>query len=77
MIERRHTDARALAAGHPNPLASTLVDWLLSRVEPETGLTVEEGSVATQMETRSRLRREPERLRLRAQQAFHAVGPDD
>ena len=73
MIERRYTDARALAAGHPDPLAAALVDWFVAR-EPESGLTAEQ--VIALMETH-RGWPEPERLRLRAQQAFHAVGPDD
>ena len=42
MIERRYTDARALAAGHPDPLAAALVDWFVAR-EPESGLTAAAG----------------------------------
>jgi soluble lytic murein transglycosylase len=68
----RYAEARALAAEHADPLVPQLIQWMIAR-EPDSGLTAAQmiaamGQFADWPE--------PERLALRAEQAFHATGPD-
>jgi soluble lytic murein transglycosylase len=67
----RYADARSLAAAHENAMAPALVEWLIAR-QPDSGLSAPE--IIGVLETH-RGWPEPERLQLRAEQAFHALGP--
>jgi soluble lytic murein transglycosylase len=69
----RYAQARALAADDPDPLAESLLDWLIAR-QPDSGMTPED--VISVMSTHANWP-EPDRLRLRAEQAFHALGLGD
>ena len=68
----RYAEARAMAASHPDPLASALVDWLAAR-ESDSGMTAQE--IIDVLQSHEDWP-EPERIRLQAERAFHAVGPD-
>jgi soluble lytic murein transglycosylase len=68
---KRYGEARKLAAEHSDPLAAALVDWLIARADD---------SDLQASEVLAVLARHPDwpdadRLRLRAEQAFHADGP--
>ena len=69
---QRYAEARAHVADHPDPLAIELVAWLIAR-EPDSGLSAAE--IIAMLKRRADWP-EPERLRLRAEQAFHALGPE-
>src|SRR5688572_1125768 len=69
---QRYAEARAHVADHPDSLAIELVAWLIAR-EPDSGLSAAE---IIAILTRRAGWPEPERLRLRAEQAFHALGPE-
>jgi soluble lytic murein transglycosylase len=66
-----YADARALAAAHPDPLVARLIDWLIAR-QSDSGLSAPQ--LIKVIDTH-RGWPEPERLQLRAEQAFHALGP--
>ena len=66
----RYTDARIAAAAHEDPLAASLVDWLVAR-QPDSGMSAAE--VVDSIKSHPGWP-EPERLQLRAEQAFHAAG---
>jgi soluble lytic murein transglycosylase len=70
--EGRYTEARGLAAEHENALVSALIDWIVA-LDPSSDL-----SAAEIIEVLSTHQGWPEsdRLLLRAEQAFHALGPD-
>ncbi len=70
---RRYADARALAADHADPLAPALIDWLIAR-ETDSGLSARE--IVALLNAHPDWP-ETQLLRLRAVQAFHALGPDD
>ena len=63
--------ARVLAAQHPDPLVKPLVNWLIAR-NPKTDLSPQE---LIQVIESHRGWPEPDRLMLRAEQSFHALGP--
>ncbi len=67
----RYADARALAATHENAMVAALVDWLIAR-QSDSGMSAPE--IIKVLETHPGWP-EPERLQLRAEQAFHALGP--
>jgi len=69
----RFAQALALAEQHGDPLVPRLVRWLVAR-EPDSGLSAAE---MVQAILTYRGWPEPERLALRAEQAFHATGPSD
>ena len=64
--------ARALAAEHKEPLVAKLVTWMMAR-DPNSGLGAAEIIAVVLSHTGWP---EADRLRLRAEQAFHALGPD-
>ena len=66
-----YAEARQLAATHENPMVPALVDWLIAR-QPDSGMSAPE--IIHVLETHPGWP-EPERLQLRAEQAFHALGP--
>jgi soluble lytic murein transglycosylase len=72
LSDRQYTEARALVAGHRDPVAIALVDWLVAR-EPDSGLSAPQILAILQSHPGWP---EPDRLRLRIEQAFHATGPD-
>ncbi len=66
-----YTAAHRMAAAHENPLVPALVDWLIAR-ESNSGLSA--AKIIDILETHQGWP-ERERLQLRAEQAFHALGP--
>ncbi len=66
-----YDEARQLAATHENPMVPALVDWLIAR-QPDSGMSAPE--IIKILKTHPGWP-EPERLQLRAEQAFHADGP--
>ncbi|MBA3519124.1 MAG: transglycosylase SLT domain-containing protein [Rhizobiales bacterium] len=70
--EERFIEARQLAAEHGDPLVKTLIDWMVAR-NSKSDLTARE--VIRLLESHAGWP-EPERLNLRAEQAFHALAPD-
>ena len=73
VLAGQYTDARSRVAGHADPLAADLVEWLVAR-QPDSGFSAAE--IIAVLKSRPGWP-EPERLRLRAEQAFHALGPED
>jgi soluble lytic murein transglycosylase len=69
----RFGSARALAADHADPVAAKLIDWMVAR-EPESGMSAAE---IIKVIKSHRGWPEMERLRLQAERAFHATGPDN
>jgi peptidoglycan lytic transglycosylase len=67
----RYADARALAATHENAMVAALVAWEIAR-QSDSGLSAPE--IIEVLATHPGWP-EPERLQLRAEQAFHALGP--
>jgi peptidoglycan lytic transglycosylase len=67
----RYADARQVAAAHDNPMVPALVDWLIAR-QSDSGMSAPE--IIKVLQTHQGWP-EPERLQLRAEQAFHAQGP--
>jgi soluble lytic murein transglycosylase len=67
----RYGDARRLAASHENPMARSLIDWLIAR-QPDSGMSA---TKIIEILAAHQNWPEPERLQLRAEQAFHAGGP--
>ena len=70
--EGRYAEARSLVSAHDDPLVPKLMDWLVAR-EPGSGLSAAEIIDVLQSHTGWP---EPEKLQLRAEQAFHALGPE-
>ncbi len=68
----RYAEARAIADDHRDPFVSTLLDWSIAR-QPGSGLSAAE--IVKVLRTH-RDWPEPEKMVLRAEQAFHALGPD-
>jgi len=71
VAEGRYADARALAAKHENAMVPALIDWLIAR-QSDSGMTAPE--IIQVLKTHPGWP-QPERLQLRAEQAFHALGP--
>lgn len=70
--EERFMEARWLAGEHGDPLVKALVDWMVAR-NSDSDLTARE--VIGLLKSHAGWP-EPERLTLRAEQAFHALAPD-
>lgn len=68
----QYDEARNLADQHGDPLVPALVKWLIVR-DPDSGVGPAEVISVILSHTGWP---EPDRLRLRAEQAFHALGPD-
>ena len=68
----RYADARELASKHEDALAGALVDWIVAR-QQDSGMSA--ADIVKVLESHVGWP-EPERLFLRAEQAFHALGPD-
>ena len=67
----RYADARTIAATHKNALVPALMDWLIAR-RPDSGMSAPD---IISILTTHRGWPEAELLQLRAEQAFHALGP--
>ncbi len=72
VVERRYAGAREMAARHADPLVPRLVTWLIAR-EPDSGMAATD--IIAVLRSHAGWP-EPERLQLRAEQAFHALGPE-
>jgi soluble lytic murein transglycosylase len=69
----RYGEARFIVSKHPDPLAPALVEWLIAR-QADSGLSA--SKIIAVLESH-RGWPEPDQLQLRAEQAFHALGPDN
>ncbi len=66
----QYDEARSIAASHADALVPSLIDWLVARA-PDSGLSA--ADVIAVLNSHHGWP-EPERLQLRAEQAFHATG---
>lgn len=71
VTEGRYAAARNVAATHENALVPALVEWLAAR-RPDSGMSA---AKIISILANNRGWPEPEQLQLRAEQAFHALGP--
>lgn len=72
VLEGRYGVARETAAALENPLGARIVDWLIAR-DPNSGLSTSD--IIAVLQTHAGWP-EPEKLQLRAEQAFHALGSE-
>ncbi len=72
VVGGRYREAGSMADDHEDPLVRKLVDWLVAR-ESDSGLSA--AYIIDILRTHSGWP-EPETLQLRAEQAFHALGPE-
>jgi soluble lytic murein transglycosylase len=72
VAEGRYSEARAMAGEHQSPLVPKLVDWLVAG-EPDSGMSA---AYIIEILASHAGWPQPGNLQLRAEQAFHALGPE-